>query len=271
MGEIVHADWVRDQIFILHDRSGYPLLMTQPEGVNGADLLPLSVIGCSLWDIAAILKKQRQPLAGLSASAESTREPKPPWRFQKIHISYKFSGENLDPNQVRRAIDLSTVKYCSTYATLLTAIEITTDFQILTTASLNKSTIDIPSGPHNSVQAEIARLTIVSFNQALNERRLDDMMALLTEDTVFENTYPPPDGTRYEGKEAVQSFWQTFFNSSHKSIIETEELFPYGDRPVMRWKYRWIGLDGSTGYIRGVDVYRLVGGLIAEKVSYVKG
>lgn len=271
MSEIVHANWVRDQIFILQDRSGYPLLMTQPEGVNGADLLPLSVIGCSLWDIAAILLKQRQPFTGLSASAESTREPEPPWRFRKIHIHYKLSGDGLHPKQVRRAIDLSTVKYCSTYATLLAAVEITNDFEILTSKTQNGSPKDAPSGLSNSVQAEIARLTITNFNQALNERRLDDMMALLTEDTVFENTYPPPDGTRYEGKVAVRSFWKNFFDSSRESILEIEELFPYGDRPVMRWKYRWIGLDGSTGHIRGVDVYRLVGGLIAEKISYVKG
>lgn len=271
MSEIVHAHWVRDQIFILQDRSGYPLLMTQPEGVNGADLLPLSVIGCSLWDIAAILIKQRQSMVGLSASAESTREPEPPWRFRKIHISYKFSGENLDPHQVRRAIELSTLKYCSTYATLLAAVEITNDFQINTSKSIDESLIEVPSEPYNSVQAEIALLTITGFNQALNERRLDGMMALLTEDTVFENTYPPPDGNRYEGKEAVRSFWQNFFDSSRESILETEELFPYGDRPILRWKYRWIGLDGTKGYIRGVDIYRLVGGLIAEKLSYVKG
>ncbi len=39
----------------------------------------------------------------------------------------------------------------------------------------------------------------------------------------------------------------------------------------MRWTYRWTEADGNTGHIRGVDVYRLESGLIAEKLSYVKG
>jgi hypothetical protein len=42
---------------------------------------------------------------------------------------------------------------------------------------------------------------------------------------------------------------------------------------VMRWTYRWIDTSGQSGHIRGVDVYRLDvdQGLIAEKLSYVKG
>lgn len=35
--------------------------------------------------------------------------------------------------------------------------------------------------------------------QALTARDLEAMTACLTEDTVFENTFPAPDGTRDEG------------------------------------------------------------------------
>jgi hypothetical protein len=39
----------------------------------------------------------------------------------------------------------------------------------------------------------------------------------------------------------------------------------------MRWTYSWVDPSGTPGHIRGVDVYRVRDGLIAEKLSYVKG
>ena len=109
------------------------------------------------------------------------------------------------------------------------------------------------------------------FHQALNARDLEAMTSYLTDDTVFENTFPAPDGTRYEGKAAVGSFWASFFEGSSSAGFEVEEIFAHGDRCVLRWKYSWIEPSGTPGHIRGVDVYRVREGLIAEKLSYVKG
>jgi hypothetical protein len=53
--------------------------------------------------------------------------------------------------------------------------------------------------------------------------------------------------------------------------VEIEDIFGAGERWVMLWKYRWVDREGNHGHIRGVDVYRLRDGLIAEKLSYVKG
>jgi hypothetical protein len=39
----------------------------------------------------------------------------------------------------------------------------------------------------------------------------------------------------------------------------------------MRWTYHWTDPSGTPGHVRGVDLYRLEDGLIAEKLSYVKG
>ena len=112
---------------------------------------------------------------------------------------------------------------------------------------------------------------IIRFNDALNARDLETMLSLLTADTVFENTYPAPGGTRYVGQSAVREFWEDFFRSSSDARIEIEELFGQNDRAVLRWIYRWADHAGHSGHIRGVDVYRVRDGLIAEKLSYVKG
>jgi len=109
------------------------------------------------------------------------------------------------------------------------------------------------------------------FNDSLNAGDAAAMASLLTPDTVFENTHPPPDGARYAGIDQVRAFWEDFFKGSSSARIEIEEIFAHDDRCVMRWTYRWIDPEGNQGHIRGVDVYRLRGGLIAEKLSYVKG
>jgi putative redox protein len=133
--ETVRATWIDSQDFLLRDRFGFPIFMSQPMGVNGADLLPLSLIGCTVWDVISILQKQRQQLTHFEVTAESEREDDPPWRFLKICIHYRISGKGLKAEQIRKAIDLTENKYCSIYATLRQTIELVSDFEIIEKSS----------------------------------------------------------------------------------------------------------------------------------------
>jgi ketosteroid isomerase-like protein len=108
------------------------------------------------------------------------------------------------------------------------------------------------------------------FNEAFNRHDVDAVMAAMTADCVFENTRPTPDGTRIEGAAAVRAAWEEFFARSPQARFETEEIFAAGDRCVVRWIYRWVR-EGKEGHVRGVDVFRVRKGKVAEKFSYVKG
>ncbi len=109
-----------------------------------------------------------------------------------------------------------------------------------------------------------------SFNEAFNRHDVDAIMALMTDDCVFENTRPAPDGTRYEGQAAVRACWEQFFANSPQARFEFGETFAAGDRAVVCWTYHWVKHD-TPGHVRGVDVFRVRHGRIAEKLSYVKG
>ena len=113
--------------------------------------------------------------------------------------------------------------------------------------------------------------TINAFNDALNRHDVDAVMALMTEDCFFENTWPAPDGERYEGQTAVRGFWEHLIAGSPSAHFELEELFATGDRATQRWRYTWVDADGNSGHIRGVDLFRVVNGKVAEKFAYVKG
>ncbi len=111
---------------------------------------------------------------------------------------------------------------------------------------------------------------VIRFNDALNAHDVQQMMSYLTDDTIFENTYPPPEGSRFEGRLAVTFFWEDFFRFDHEQNIAIEEIFACAGRCVMRWIYRWTD-NGVSGYIRGVDIYTFQDGKISAKYSYVKG
>jgi ketosteroid isomerase-like protein len=108
------------------------------------------------------------------------------------------------------------------------------------------------------------------FNEAFGRHDVDAIMALMTDDCVFENTRPAPDGTRIVGAASVRAFWQQFFRNSPHASFETEDIFAAGDRCTVRWSYSWIK-DGAPGRVRGVDVFRVRDGKVCEKLSYVKG
>jgi uncharacterized protein (TIGR03086 family) len=107
---------------------------------------------------------------------------------------------------------------------------------------------------------------VLRFGTAFDRQDVDAVMAAMTQDCVFEDT-APPDGRRYEGQEQVRDAWTAFFAASQTATFRTEERFVCGDRVVVRWTYTW----SADGHIRGVDVFRTRDGLVAEKLSYVKG
>jgi len=84
-------------------------------------------------------------------------------------------------------------------------------------------------------QTALTIATIKRFDEAFNRHDVDGVMALMTDDCVFEGTSPAPDGPRFEGQAAVRRFWERFFNGSPNAVFETEDMFAAGDRCLVRW------------------------------------
>ena len=114
------------------------------------------------------------------------------------------------------------------------------------------------------------RMVVDRFNEAFNRHDPDALALLLTDDTVFEDTSPAPDGQRIEGKAAVVAFWREWFARNPGARFEAEEIIVSGDRAVVRWVYRKIR-DGQPWHLRGVDVFTVRDGKVAAKLAYVKG
>lgn len=144
---------------------------------------------------------------------------------------------------------------------------------ILTSCKTGFSNKETQKGMITETKNNTTSLTIAAverFNAAFNNHDVDAVMNAMTEDCIFENTNPQPDGTRIVGAEAVRAFWKKFFAANPDAVFETEELFANGDRCVVRWIYRKTR-EGKPWHLRGVDIFKVRNGKVAEKLAYVKG
>lgn len=121
-----------------------------------------------------------------------------------------------------------------------------------------------------SAQEQTTRETIDKFNDAFNRHDVDAVSALLTEDTVFEDTSPAPDGRRVEGKAAVSDFWRAWFARNADAHFDAEEIVVSRNHATVLWVYRKMR-NGQPWHLRGVDVFTVREGKVAAKLAYVKG
>ncbi|CAG5069524.1 Protein YhfA [Dyadobacter sp. CECT 9623] len=112
---------------------GSPEIGGKNQGVRPMELLLMGLASCSAIDVVMILKKQRQDITDFRVTADGDREQeenterKP---FRKIHLTFKFAGNQLDEKKINRAIGLSMEKYCSATAQLEALATITYDVEI---------------------------------------------------------------------------------------------------------------------------------------------
>lgn len=105
------------------------------EGGSGSAPGPMQTVAmalgaCSGIDVVNILKKGRQEIDAFDMDIEYERaEGEIPAVFTKMHVHYKLEGD-LDPDKVRRAVDLSVEKYCSVSKMLGKTAEITHSFSV---------------------------------------------------------------------------------------------------------------------------------------------
>jgi putative redox protein len=73
----------------------------------------LAAMGCTASDVVSILRRQRVRFTKLEIEAEAERATEHPRVLTKIHLHFKVYGDGITESALRRAIDLSTEKYCS--------------------------------------------------------------------------------------------------------------------------------------------------------------
>lgn len=73
----------------------------------------LSAMACTAADVVLILQKQRVDFTSLEIEADAERAKEDPKVFTKIRMHYRVRGKGIKDSAVKRAIDLSSDKYCT--------------------------------------------------------------------------------------------------------------------------------------------------------------
>jgi putative redox protein len=93
-------------------------------------LLLLATAGCTAMDVISILRKKRQRVSGLNVVVQGRRAEQHPKVYTHINVLYQVRGNNIDPQAVERAIELSTTRYCPVIGMLGKVAEVTTRYEI---------------------------------------------------------------------------------------------------------------------------------------------
>lgn len=106
--------------FAARTGSGHRLLMDGSEGDAGPrpmELVLAALAACTAMDVISILRKKRQPVEDYEVHAEGIQRDEHPAAFSELSVLHTVRGE-VDPEAVRRAIELSATRYCAVGATL---------------------------------------------------------------------------------------------------------------------------------------------------------
>lgn len=113
------------------------------------------------------------------------------------------------------------------------------------------------------------RQVVERWIDAFNRSDLDGLMTLMTEKCVLGIAFPGAGSEMHTGQAAVRGFLGRLQGIMPEAFVTPEEIFLMGDRCVMRWRCDFIDPHRIAGRVRGVDLFRIRLGRVAEKVSYV--
>jgi len=116
---------IENSSFIARSESNHWVVLdTQKEyGGQAAAASPMEMVlcalgGCTGMDVESILQKMRTPAEKFRIEISAERRDEHPRTFTKIHLQYIFHGNNLNADNITKAVNLSQNKYCSVSAML---------------------------------------------------------------------------------------------------------------------------------------------------------
>jgi putative redox protein len=129
------VQYAGDDYFVAVPPSGHALTLDiNGERSNGAgplELLLVALGGCTGADVISVLKKKRERVTEYRVEVRGERREEYPKGFRKFEVRHIVTGHGISAENVAKAIELSTTKYCSVAATLRPAAEIVTTFEVV--------------------------------------------------------------------------------------------------------------------------------------------
>ncbi|MEJ2193265.1 MAG: OsmC family protein [Ignavibacteriaceae bacterium] len=134
---------VKGNSFVGKSNSNHWVSMDVGEEFGGNDaactpkeLLLLSLAGCTSSDVVSILQKKRVNFSDFEVNISADLCGDHPKVYTRIDLEYVVYGDDINPKDVERAIELSQTKYCGVTAMLKNTVEINHSYRIETTKEI---------------------------------------------------------------------------------------------------------------------------------------
>lgn len=105
--------------FIGMGKSGHAVVMDTDPDVGGTDsaakpmeLILIALGGCTGMDVVSILRKMKVEFDDFEIELEAEQAPDYPKVYTKIQLNYRIWGK-VPEDKLKKAIELSSEKYCS--------------------------------------------------------------------------------------------------------------------------------------------------------------
>jgi putative redox protein len=99
-------------------------------GMSPMEMVLAALVGCTGADVIEILRKKREDITQLEIRVFGDRSETHPRVYTEIKLNFIVTGRGVDPEAVRRAIELSEVKYCSISAMLQETAKFEIKFEV---------------------------------------------------------------------------------------------------------------------------------------------
>ena len=129
----VQAHNIGEGTFKINTQSGHSIVLssvTEDQGPRPMEMLLVALAGCAGVGISGILQKMRQDVTAYEMRVHGERTEKDPKVFTHITVEHIFTGRNLQPASIQRAIELDTNNYCGVNVMLSSSAKIEHSFQI---------------------------------------------------------------------------------------------------------------------------------------------
>ena len=125
---VATVDPARGRVDARNDRGQMINMDTDPpEGDSSAaspkEAMLAALAGCTAMDVAAILRKKRQRATSYEVAVSAESAEQHPKVFTTITVEHRVDGD-VDPEALRRSIELSSTRYCPVNAMLSTSVTI---------------------------------------------------------------------------------------------------------------------------------------------------
>jgi putative redox protein len=118
-------------------------------GPSPTEAILAALAGCTSMDVGAILRKKRQPPESYRIAVTGQKRDEHPQVYTNIVIEHLVSGE-VEPEALRRAVELSATTYCPVNAMLSHSVRIEHRYRLTRRAGDEVNALVVVTGPEGT-------------------------------------------------------------------------------------------------------------------------